>query len=253
MQEAIRSVDDRVTNANRDVHLFYIYTSKAEWIEFPLRGLGCQFTALRSKRDGMIIIKSKIDVRPGAGSDWMNRTDWFVVGGMHHSRVKHHVQIRNPSDLSTLLLLSSSSGIPLITLWTASWCPSCRVVSPLLRQLVDAPGAGGEDRLDGSGGGDVDGGGARESGLPVSYVEVELDAPEIGDLGMRYMITSIPTLLAFSRGEAQMETRVTAVTDLKDRGFIQRWIDREAKRKGMGGAGGGGGGLFGGLFGGGGR
>ncbi|KAI9754606.1 MAG: MCM DNA helicase complex subunit [Chaenotheca gracillima] len=89
----------------------------------------------------------------------------------------------------------------------------------------------------------------RTDGPPVSFAEVEIDAPDNGQLGMRYMINSIPTLLAFSRGEAQIETRVSAVRDLKDREFLKAWIEQEANRGGEGGAGGGGGGILGGLFG----
>lgn len=65
-------------------------------------------------------------------------------------------------------------------------------------------------------------------------------------------INSIPTLLSFSRGEAQLGTKVTSVEEMKDREFLRRWIREEARRGGKGGArsgGGGGGGLFGKLFG----
>jgi hypothetical protein len=58
-------------------------------------------------------------------------------------------------------------------------------------------------------------------------------------------INSIPTLLAFSRQEAQLETRVTSVEKLKDRDFLLDWLRTEARR---GGAGGAGGSLFGSLF-----
>ncbi|KAI9787020.1 MAG: hypothetical protein M1816_007773 [Peltula sp. TS41687] len=127
--------------------------------------------------------------------------------------------IRNEEEFSSLLLLSASNRTPLITLWTASWCPSCRIVSPLIKGLIE------QDRV-----GEKDGG--------VSYAEVELDSPTIADLPMRYVITSIPTLLSFSRQEAQTETRVTAMNELKSRDFLTRWIETEAKRGGAGGAGG---------------
>lgn len=44
--------------------------------------------------------------------------------------------------------------------------------------------------------------------------------------------------MAFSRQEAQMDTRVAAVNDLKDPDFLKRWIETEARRGGEGGAGG---------------
>ncbi|KAI9851142.1 MAG: hypothetical protein M1838_004351 [Thelocarpon superellum] len=84
----------------------------------------------------------------------------------------------------------------------------------------------------------------------VAYAEVEIDAPSSGELALRYNVSSIPTLLAFSRQEAQMETRVTSVADMKDRRFLQQWVEEEARRAGTGGAGGRGFiGLFGDIFG----
>ena len=69
-----------------------------------------------------------------------------------------------------------------------------------------------------------------------------------GDTGIddSAQITSIPTMLAFSRQEAQLETRLTNVEEMKDKDFLRLWIEDEALR---GASGGKGGGLFGGLFG----
>ncbi|KAI9886931.1 MAG: hypothetical protein M1823_001223 [Watsoniomyces obsoletus] len=152
-----------------------------------------------------------------------------------HNRIFN--SIRHQDEFDSLLLLSASTNRPLITLWTASWCPSCRVVSPLVKGMIENDGVEGKD------------GG-------VSFAEVEIDSPTIGDLPMRYMvgvlflrlqeqklmrhvqINSIPMLLAFSRQEAQLETRITSVNDLKNREFLRRWIDIEAARGGAGGAGG---------------
>lgn len=64
----------------------------------------------------------------------------------------------------------------------------------------------------------------------------------------RMQITSIPTLLSFSRQEAQLLTKITSMDEMKDRDFLKMWIEDEARRGGAGGDGGGGG-LFGGLFG----
>ncbi|RYP53244.1 hypothetical protein DL768_001748 [Monosporascus sp. mg162] len=119
---------------------------------------------------------------------------------------------------------------PLITLWTASWCAACRVVSPLLQSVIE------------SGAGEAEGG--------VGYCIVEYDAPDMmsGGLGMTYMITSIPTLLSFDAGEAQTQTKVTDARKLADRSFLEEWIRTEARRQG-GRGGGGGSGILGGLFG----
>jgi hypothetical protein len=61
-------------------------------------------------------------------------------------------------------------------------------------------------------------------------------------------ITSMPTLLAFSRQEPQQETKLVRPEQMKDREFLRQWLLTEAKRGGR--AGGAGGSLFGGLFGG---
>lgn len=137
--------------------------------------------------------------------------------------------VRTEEEFETLNLLSSSGRQPLITLWTASWCPSCKQISPLLSDIVS------------SGVGEAEGG--------VGYAEIQLDSPTIGGLMMRYSIGSMPTLMAFDRQEAQLETRVTNVDEMRSRRFLEDWIRREASRQGMGGGGGSGGSLFSGLFG----
>lgn len=75
----------------------------------------------------------------------------------------------------------------------------------------------------------------------VSFVEVEMDSPDLGGLagiGMRYGINSIPTLLAFDRQEPQVETKISRLDDFKNRQFLTKWIEKEAGRHGQGGAGG---------------
>lgn len=92
----------------------------------------------------------------------------------------------------------------------------------------------------------------------VTYCEIEYDAPDImsSGLGMEYMITAMPTLLAFDGGEAMTATKVTDARKLKDTEFLKEWIRTEAQRRGTRGGGGGGGGSIlkgtmslGGLFG----
>jgi len=148
-------------------------------------------------------------------------------------RAKNRVYtvVRNPEELSNYILLSASSRTPLITLWTTSWCSTCRTVSPILEELIS------------SGVGESDGG--------VSYAEIEYDSPDMmtSELVLRYMITKIPTLLSFNRSEAQ--SRVMG-KQLVDKQFLKDWIENEAKRRGDGGSGdswASNGGLFGGMFG----
>jgi hypothetical protein len=60
-------------------------------------------------------------------------------------------------------------------------------------------------------------------------------------------ITSMPTLLAFSRQEAQLETKFTRPEHMRNREYLREWLLTEARRGGR--AGGAGGSLLGGLFG----
>ena len=86
----------------------------------------------------------------------------------------------------------------------------------------------------------------------VLFCEIEYDAPDImaSGLGMTYMITSMPTLLGFYQGEAQLHTEVTDPKLMKDKEWLSEWIRMEARRKGSGGGGWANGpALFGGLFG----
>lgn len=75
---------------------------------------------------------------------------------------------------------------------------------------------------------------------------MELDSSLIGDLATTFAVAKAPTLLAFSRGEPQLETMVTGEKELRDWKFLEEWVKVEARRGGDGGAGGG---WFGGLFG----
>jgi len=119
----------------------------------------------------------------------------------------------------TYQLLSSSSRTPLITLWTASWCPSCKHVAPLIQELIE------------SGVGEAEGG--------VGYCTVEYDSPDVMDagLGLTYMINSVPTLLSFDAQEAQTQTKVTDGKLLANRKFLEDWIRNEARRHGNRGGG----------------
>lgn len=141
--------------------------------------------------------------------------------------------VRNVDQFHTYQLLSSSARTPLLTLWTTSWCSTCRVVAPLMQELVE------------SGVGEAEGG--------VGYSTVEYDAPDVmsAGLGLTYMINSVPTLLSFDAGEAQVRTKVTDGRQLADRKFLEEWIRTEAQRHGNRGAGGPGIGsnLLGGIFG----
>ncbi|KAF1841230.1 uncharacterized protein K460DRAFT_257208, partial [Cucurbitaria berberidis CBS 394.84] len=126
--------------------------------------------------------------------------------------------VRQPNDLHTLTLLNAADNRSLITLWSASWCQTCQTVKPLIRQLIE------EEKI-----------GEREGGL--GFVEVLLDSTLIGDLGVQFRISSMPTLLAFSRQEAQFDTRLTKPEDMRNKEFLREWLLTEARRGGRKGGG----------------
>ena len=73
-------------------------------------------------------------------------------------------RIRSRDEFSTLLLLSASSRQALITLWSTSFCASCRIVAPLVHDAIE------KERV-----GETEGG--------VGFAVVEMDAPALGGLG----------------------------------------------------------------------
>ncbi|KAF2268847.1 hypothetical protein CC78DRAFT_558250 [Lojkania enalia] len=154
----------------------------------------------------------------------------FLIGSSkrsHENRIFANVRI--PDELHTLTLLSAADSRPLITLWTASWCRTCQAIKPIVKGMIE------DERV-----------GEKEGGL--GYAEVELDSVLIGDLGVNYMIASMPTLLAFSRQEAQLETKLTHPEQMKNKEFLRNWLLEEARRGGR--EGGSDDSLLGGLFGG---
>lgn len=51
-------------------------------------------------------------------------------------------------------------------------------------------------------------------------------------LAGEYFITSIPTLLAFKKGQAQLENKVVEKTELGNRALLEGWVRKEAGREG---------------------
>ncbi|MCJ1477631.1 hypothetical protein MMC13_006304 [Lambiella insularis] len=138
---------------------------------------------------------------------------------------------RSLPALQTVIALSTTSRRPLLALFTVKTSsPVNARVRSLILSLLE------EEKI-----GERDGG--------VGYTEVEVDAPDClaEDVQGMYLITSVPTLMAFSRGEPQQLTKVSDIAELQDREFMRLWIENEARRGGAGGAGGHG--LFGGMFG----
>lgn len=74
----------------------------------------------------------------------------------------------------------------------------------------------------------------------VAYCVVQYDAPDVmrAGIGAEYMITTVPTLLSFDGGEAQVATKVTDPERMLDRQWLEEWIWTEARRRGGRGGGG---------------
>ncbi|KAE9961838.1 hypothetical protein BLS_001265 [Venturia inaequalis] len=147
----------------------------------------------------------------------LNTTRLFSTSRPQLRKNRIYTTIRRPDELSTLLLLSSSSNVPLITYWSMSWHSQGN--KSLVKSLIEDEGAG-----------EAEGG--------VGYVEVEMDAPTINNLDIQYGINAIPTILAFSRSEPQFSTKLTKPSDINNKLALRSWIEKEARRGGQGGAGG---------------
>ncbi|KAF1830993.1 hypothetical protein BDW02DRAFT_532860, partial [Decorospora gaudefroyi] len=124
--------------------------------------------------------------------------------------------IRQPNDLHTLTLLCAANNRTLVTFWGASWCRNCSEVLPVVRGVLGGGGLGEGE---------------------VGFAEVCVDSVMIGGLPVVYRISSLPTLLAFSRQEARFETVVTRMEEMRDEEFLRGWVENEVRRGGRKGAG----------------
>ncbi|KAI5820166.1 hypothetical protein BZA77DRAFT_341399 [Pyronema omphalodes] len=68
----------------------------------------------------------------------------------------------------------------------------------------------------------------------VMFCEVELDAMggNIAELAGRYMISTLPTLLTFKRGEPIPDSRWTDIRAMSKKERIAEWIEEQAKGNG---------------------
>lgn len=151
-----------------------------------------------------------------AASKLFKSTRDITTSSRNQAKNQIYDAVRRPSDFHTYHLLSASSRVPLLTLWTTSWCPTCRVVSPVIHGLVE------------SGVGEAEGG--------VGFCTVEYDAPDImkEGLGHEYVISSVPTLMAFDEVGPRMSTRIMDPEKMTDEKFLEAWIREEARRIGGG-------------------
>jgi thiol:disulfide interchange protein len=119
-------------------------------------------------------------------------------------------RVRTPNELGDLIAIHTHRRRPLITLFTASWCRTCHEILPIVSSLIEHEYIG------------LDEGG-------VGFAEVQIDAPTAEDLGLRHAVTSLPTLLAFSKGQARESTRTTDVGLMRNRKWLTSWIEEESR------------------------
>jgi len=89
----------------------------------------------------------------------------FATSRPQPAKSRVYTTIRTPNELSNLLLLSTSSNVPLVTYWTMSWYSQSN--SSIAKTLIEEEGVG-----------EAEGG--------VGYVELEMDAPTFEGLDVEY-------------------------------------------------------------------
>ncbi|RVX74461.1 hypothetical protein B0A52_01587 [Exophiala mesophila] len=152
---------------------------------------------------------------------------------------------RTPPQFHDSLQLHSANNALLLTLFTTSSCAPCRVIAPLLTDLVKSRAPSPNDKFS-----------------SLALAELELDSPDTSngrmmDLGIEYGVTSLPTLIGFGGRRAQRVTdRVVDTKLLTDRARMEQWVDEVMSKGdpfavdgGSGGVGGSGSGVLGRLFG----
>ncbi|KAI5797431.1 hypothetical protein DFH27DRAFT_103104 [Peziza echinospora] len=131
--------------------------------------------------------------------------------------------VRTPEDFNTILLATTGNNIPLITLWTTSYCSTCRQVTPLIRQLLEEHSERHEHPS--SSGQGPEPTPTLSKSCKVAFAEIEMDAPDILPVAGNYVIRSVPTLLAFRRGLPIYEKALTSKHDLTNRERLVSWIE----------------------------
>jgi len=152
------------------------------------------------------LIRASISTKTIAQPQALNKSRLF-----HTSPILHRIfnPVRSEDEFNTLLSLSATNSAPLITLWTASWCSTCHSVSPILQNLV-------EDRDEGG------------KGAVLGFTEVAIDLPDTRILQERYMITTVPTIIAFHRNQVIFK-RLAGAGDVKKRDVLEAWLDEVVK------------------------
>lgn len=143
------------------------------------------------------------------------------------SRAVNRIQpsVRRPADFHTQLQSYASTNTLFLTLFKTSTCHSCAQITPLLESII-------QRRAQPSPG---------DKYSSIAFAELELDSPErdegggtgwvtMYDVGIEYGVRSVPTLIGFGGRRAERVTdRLADEKKLKDRGFMEGWIDEVMK------------------------
>jgi thioredoxin 2 len=106
------------------------------------------------------------------------------------------IEIQSPADFDRLI---SRSSLPVVVDYWAPWCGPCRMVAPEIQKVA-----------------------SRQAGR---YVVVKVNTEDLGELGDRFGIRSIPTLAVFLDGR-----EVARTAGARPAGEIEAFVD-EATRQ----------------------
>ncbi|RAL60254.1 hypothetical protein DID88_000034 [Monilinia fructigena] len=65
------------------------------------------------------------------------KTRQFTSTPKSQDQNRIYTPVRYPADLATYISTSTSTSKPLLTLWTTSYCSSCKTISPLMRKIIE--------------------------------------------------------------------------------------------------------------------
>jgi thioredoxin 2 len=105
------------------------------------------------------------------------------------------VELRSSADFDRIV---AQSSVPVLVDYWAPWCGPCRMVAPELEKVA-----------------------ARQSG---KLLVVKVNTDELGDLGERFNIRSIPTLAVFVNGREA--ARVAGARQASD---VEAWVQQTAQ------------------------
>jgi len=91
-------------------------------------------------------------------------------------------EIRSPSQWDDIKAESSSSQKSILLNFTATWCPPCRMIAPLLQKL------------------------AKEHSDGILFCKIDIDAPETAGIVADHAVSAVPTFIGFDSTGAMVNT-----------------------------------------------